>query len=545
MEEQMVKADVLCVGGGIAGLMAAIRASDLGARVIVAEKADTRYSGKGGAGTDHFLCYFPEYHGTDIDAYIEAIMEGQQVQLFRDMGMDKARTYLETTFDMMKLWDSWGIPMKYRGKYEFAGHAFPGRPLTHLKYEGRRQKVALTEQALKRGVEIVNRVMILDLVADGQALGAIGISTRTAEIMKFAAKSVILGTGGVTRLYPNPTPGWFCNRCHPTSETGDGRVMAYRAGAALANLEMPRFDSGPKYFARSGKGTWIGILRDPHGTPIGPFLSELDRRYSDMTVEVNSAAIADYTTPGRGPVYMDCRGMSDEDYEYMLHWLTHEGCSALVQHLKEEGIDLQRHLVEFVTYERGCSGKICADENGETSIKGLYAAGDEVGGGISYAAVFGWLAGEHAAGCVKDRELPDTEKLQIKAEKTRQLLLKVKGNQGGPDWKEVNIALQQIMRDYAGNLRSEALLEAGLSHLRRLKEKAQEQITAENPHELARCFEVFNLLGLGELVFIAANTRKESRGRHLRVDYPLTNPLLNKDLTIRKAGRNFVIEWRK
>ncbi|MBW2304327.1 MAG: FAD-binding protein, partial [Deltaproteobacteria bacterium] len=67
MKTERVETDVLCVGGGIAGLMGAIRAAELGARVVVAEKGNVKYSGSGRAGNDHFWAYIPEYHGQDMD----------------------------------------------------------------------------------------------------------------------------------------------------------------------------------------------------------------------------------------------------------------------------------------------------------------------------------------------------------------------------------------------------------------------------------------------------------------------------------------------
>ena len=121
MEEQIVKADVLCVGGGIVGLMAAIRASELGAKAIVAEKGNTLHSGNGGAGNDHFLCYIPEVHGSDMEAFIQqAIINTQLSEHYRHTSMNRLRTYVGTTFDVVQLWNSWGIPMKYQGNYYFA-----------------------------------------------------------------------------------------------------------------------------------------------------------------------------------------------------------------------------------------------------------------------------------------------------------------------------------------------------------------------------------------------------------------------------------------
>ncbi len=116
--------------------------------------------------------------------------------------------------------------------------------------------------------------------------------------------------------------------------------------------------------------------------------------------------------------------------------------------------------------------------------------------------------------------------------------------QSGPAWREVNIALQQILSDYAGNVRSAVLLEAGLSHLRRVKKKAQATMIARNQHELMRGLETLNLLDLGELVFIAALERKETRGLNIRTDYPFTNPLLDKHLIVKMVNNKPVTEWK-
>lgn len=185
---EKVRTDVLCVGGGIAGLMAAIRASELGADVVIADKANTMYSGSGGGGNDHFMCYIPEVHGPDIQPIIEDV----QNSLVAGMtDKDFVPRWLERTFDIIKLWDSWGIPMKYNGRYEFAGHGYPGRPLLFLHYGGQNQKKILTGEALKRGAKIINRVMVFDLLTDGDCvIGAVGIDTREEKLIEFRAESV-------------------------------------------------------------------------------------------------------------------------------------------------------------------------------------------------------------------------------------------------------------------------------------------------------------------------------------------------------------------
>ncbi len=111
------------------------------------------------------------------------------------------------------------------------------------------------------------------------------------------------------------------------------------------------------------------------------------------------------------------------------------------------------------------------------------------------------------------------------------------GRDTGPTWKEVNIALGQTMQDYAGASRSETLLQAGLNHLRRLKEKANNTMIAQNLHELMHCLEVMNLFDIGELVFLASRERKETRGNYIRLDHPYTN--------IKKVHNKPVFEWRQ
>ena len=544
MKEEMLEADILCIGGGIAGLMAAIRAGELGAKVIVAEKANTLRSGAGATGNDHFRCYIPEFHGPDIQPIVEEVAHSQSGGM---RTMNFVRTWMEKSFDIVKLWDSWGIPMKHDGKWEFSGHAFPGRPFTTLKYAGQDQKPILTREARKRGVEIINRVMVFDLLSkDGGVIGVIGVDTREDKVIIFRAKSVVLGTGGCVRLYPSPTPGWMFNRAYSPATTGDGRAIAYRAGAEMVNMEIPQRWAGAKYFARCGKATWIGVIRDPEDKPVGPFVTKPDRRYGDAIADAYHSLFEDYAKSGRGPVYMDCRGISDEDYEYMMWGLTNEGNIALINHLNEDGIDVRKHAVEFMTYELTTGGGVYYNEKAETSVKGLYAAGDEYFGGISAAATFGWIAGDNAARYVKQTRSPEIDKVRAEIEQKKELLDKIRSREIGATWQEVNIALEQTMYDYAGSIRSESLLRAGLSHLQRLKEKAYSTIMAKNQHELMHCLEVLNLFDIGEVVFIAASERKETRGNYVRPDYPFTNPLMNnKVLICKKADDKPVAEWRE
>lgn len=546
MKTERVEADVLCVGGGIAGLMAAISASEHGAKVVVAEKSNTLRSGAGASGDDHFICYIPEVHGSNVETLIKDMSLGQNRVRLEDRAY--ARLWLERAFDMVKLWESWGIPMKYEGRYEFAGHRHPGHLGGALKYEGQMQKPTLTKQTLGHGAKIVNRVMVFELLGGANGVtGALGVDTREDRLIEFQAKSVILGTGNLGRLYLGLTPA-LLNNIHMglSSLAGDGRAMAYRLGAELVNMDRLMRGTGLKNFCRQGKGTWVGIFKDPQGKPVGPYLTKPDRRYSDMITEVSNEVFEKYTSSGRGPIYLDHEGMSDEDYKFMMHWVPHEGNSTIVNYLEEEGIDFRKNKLEWVPYPISGGGQISCNLKSETSVKGLYAAGDEAFGTISGAATFGWIAGENAAGYARKAKAPDIEKARAKIEEKKDLIAGIRSRSTGPDWKEANIALQHVMNDYAGSVRSETLLEAGITNLRRLREKALNTMVARNPHEVMRSLEVVNLFDLGEAVFIAAKARKETRGLHIRVDYPYTNVLLDKKLVVvKKKGEKPVAELKE
>ena len=164
---------------------------------------------------------------------------------------------------------------------------------------------------------------------------------------------------------------------------------------------------------------------------------------------------------------------------------------------------------------------------------------------MSCASTFGWIAGGNAAAHAKTANGVNVRRWDEEVERKKDVLLKIRNRGSGASWQETNIALQQVMSDYAGLVRSESLLHAGLAHVQRLKEKALALLTAKNPHELMHALEVLELIDLAEILLVAASERKESRKKHVRVDYPFTNPLLEKLLIVKKVNGKPVTEWRE
>jgi len=551
IDREPIETDVLIVGGGIAGLMAAINAADRGVSVTVAEKANTERSGSGATGNDHFCCYIPEVHGDDIKPIVKEV-RNSLVGGYHDT--THTVKFLEQSFARVKDWDSWGISMKPKGTWDFTGHAFPGRPRVWLKYAGHNQKEVLTKQAKRRGVRLENHLPITDIITNGgEIIGAIGLSVKRERpvVRAIRTKSVILATGSASRLYPPAgSPGWLFNTAFCPGCTGSGQAIAYRAGAKMVNMEFPNRHAGPKYFARCGKATWIGVYKDPHGKPIGPFVTKPTKELGDITADVWNSVFTDMHKSGRGPAYLDCTETSEEDIEYMMWGLKHEGNTAMLNYMDEEGIDVRKHMVEFMQYEPHLIGRgIEIDLNAESNVGGLYAAGDLVGNfraDIAGAATFGWIAGESAAERAKN--ITGFQKVEGSAfmEDRAGFYSAILERESGPTWKEANIALQQIMRDYAGvEVRSETLLRAGLKYLRALRKKVLDTLMADNAHTLMRSLETIDLIECGEMIFLTAMERKETRGLHVRSDFPFTNPLLqDKFITIKQEAGKVQIEQR-
>ncbi|MCQ2444857.1 MAG: FAD-binding protein [Mailhella sp.] len=549
-----ISTDVLVVGGGIGGLCAAIAAAQQGAKVIVAEKSDTRRSGSGATGNDHFLCYYPKFHGDDIRPILQETFQSL-VGAYHDPKL--TLRFLRESIAMVDRWYEWGINMKPFGPdYEFMGHAYPGRPRIWLKYDGHNQKQVLTKTAKKHGVEILNHHPVVDLIkADGAVAGALtlDISEDVPSFTVIKAKKVILATGSANRLYPAAgSPGWPFNTAFCPSCTGAAQAQAWRIGARMVNMEMPNRHAGPKFFARAGKSTWIGVYRYPDGKLLGPFVDKATRYVGDITCDVWNSSYTDVIKNGTGPAYNDCSQTGPEDLAFMREGMISEGLTALVDHMDRKGIDVSKHAVEFMQYEPHLIGRgLEIDIDGQTSIPGLYGTGDMVGNfraDIAGAAVYGWIAGRHAGQAASSAELRDAADSAWVLERAA-LYSSFYERNGGAAWKEANLALQQIMDSYAAagphNVRSATLLNAGLKYLEDLRANSISDIAVSDAHSLMRAIECLDLMDNGEIVMHAALERKETRGMHIRSDYTFTNPLLaDKFLAVWKEDGEVKKEWR-
>ncbi len=527
LEQTTVNADVLIIGGGLAGSMAAIRARQMGASVVVAEKADTRRSGCAATGVDHCWTYIPEIHASQLS--LEDLIRDHTAHAEGFVDQKIAAFIASHSFQRLLDLERFGVPIRdEEGRFRLVKkiHRVP----TFLHFAGRDIKRQLTKQVRLTGARIMNRVMVTELlVQEGRVCGALGVRTREYGVVVFLAKAVVMATGNIYRLYMNRT-GLPFNLSFPPHETGDGHAMAYRAGADLLNMEFTTFQTGPKNFQRCGRGTWVpGQVVDAYGKPLAEAPPPTERQTMDPEVE-NSHAFERVLRSGRGPIYMDVRQATDEELEEIFWGLRNEGNTALLDYLEQQGFDPRRDRLEFEVYEpKGGSGKagIAINTRCESSLPGLYAAGDVIGGvtrAVSPGALtLGWQAGEMAALFARELASPRPDDGHRETIRERQALwegMLAPSRLAG--WREAQAALQNIMDYYAGRIRSETMLEAGLSRLKRLKEDARSELGARNPHELWRCLEVLNLMEAAEMIILSAKARRESRcgPEHYRADYP-------------------------
>ena len=223
--------------------------------------------------------------------------------------------------------------------------------------------------------------------------------------------------------------------------------------------------------------------------------------------------------------------IQEEHIAYIEWALRNEGNTVFLEHLDKERLNLAKDAIEFAVYEpklsNGNSG-LHINVRCETSLPGLYAAGDAIGGVkrsvCPGALTLGWLAGENAAIRSRSTHNATINLSESAAVKQRQEMITEWTNRSaGAIWQEAQLAVQNIMNDYCGLVRSASMLKAGLAHISKLRDRMHQEVYATNPHEVNRVCEVFNLADIGEVVMVAALSRTESRlkpGYHFRADYP-------------------------
>lgn len=522
--KEVREAEVLVVGGGLGGCMAALHAHRERADVLVVEKANVRRSGGAGTGNDHF-------GGIVIPGLskwtVEDLVLDHTELAFGFVNQDLIYAMASEGYDRVKDLEKMGIEFYKRdGKY----YLFPQlhKVRSALYMAGRDLKPKLAKELQQKKISVLNRIMMVDLlVRNNQVVGAIGINTRDGSLTLFKAKSVVLTTGACFRLFMNIT-GVLMNTYYPPSSTGDGLAMALRAGAALTNMEGTNAIRGPKNLQRAGSGTyWPAKTVDAQWVPLEyPFPGEAYYRWPAFTAGWTRAQMQEGKI--RLPLFRDTTNLSPEEVAFVEWGLRQEGgCWILLEWMNHQGKDFRTHLMEDDTYERRVSGGsgLFVNAQCETTLSGLFAAGEVIAGlpwGAGPGAItLGWKAGANAAHHAKKSSSLDPLPDQV-----NQILTRIKGHnpKGNDQWPDANLALQRLMSSYMGDIRSEQGLKIGLYRVQELIKEWK--IAANNTHEKMRALEIDNLATIAMACLTAALERKASSHYHLhfRVDYPQWDP---------------------
>ncbi|MGV9455066.1 fumarate reductase/succinate dehydrogenase flavoprotein subunit [Streptomyces sp. NPDC003635] len=512
--------DVLVIGGGTAGTMAALTAAEHGADVLLLEKAHVRHSGALAMGMDGVNNAVvpgraePDDYVAEITRANDGIVDQSTVRQTATRG-----------FAMVQRLESYGVKFEKdeHGAYAVRQVHRSGSYVLPMP-EGKDVKKVLYRQLRRREmrerIRIENRVMpVRVLTADGRAVGAVGFHTRTGAFVTVRAGAVILATGACGRL-GLPASGYLYGTYENPTNAGDGYAMAYHAGAELTGIEC--FQINP--LIKDYNGPACAYVANPFG---GYQVNRHGERFvdSDYWSGQMMAEFAAEVASDRGPVYLKLSHLPEESItalESILH--STERPTRGTFHTGR-GHDYRTHDVEMHISEIGlCGGHsasgVRVDDHARTTVPRLYAAGDLACVPHNYmigAFVFGDLAGADAAQYTPYQGQLPTDQLRD----AHELIYRPLRNPDGPPQPQVEYKLRRFVNDYVAPPKTGARLSLALEAFERMHADIA-AMGAHTAHELMRCAEVTFIRDCAEMAARASLARTESRWGlyHERLDHP-------------------------
>ncbi|PMR68102.1 fumarate reductase/succinate dehydrogenase flavoprotein subunit [Halomonas heilongjiangensis] len=520
----VIDTDVLVIGGGTAGPMAAVTAKEQnpGLRVILLEKANVKRSGAISMGMDGLNNAIVPGHATP-EQYVKEITIANDGIVHQPALM----AYAQRSFPMIEKLDSWGVHFQKdeTGDYDMKKVHHLGTYVLPMP-EGHNVKKILYRRLRRNRVEIENRFQATRLLKDdqGRIAGMVGVNTRTAEPIIIRAKAVIMATGAAGRI-GLPTSGYLFGTYENPANNGDGHAMAYHVGADLANLECFQINPLLKDYNGPACAYVTGPLGGFTSNAYGERFIECDYWSGQMMLEFFKELES-----GSGPVFLKLDHLAEEtiqEIETVLH--TNERPSRGRFH-DGRHTDYRSRMVEMHISEIGfCSGHsasgVWVDETGATTVPGLYGAGDMASVAHSYmlgAFVYGQICGESAAAFAAEREVPTLDEAYIAAELER-IRAPLAVTDGIPP-AQMEYKVRRLVNDYLQPPKVTRKMEIGLERILAVREDLP-RLCAADPHELLRALEVQSIIDCAEMAARASLFRTESRWGlyHYRVDYPEQN----------------------
>lgn len=520
--------DILIVGGGTAGCYAALTIREKSnASVIIAEKANIKRSGCLAAGVNAINAYIVK--GRTPRDYVEYATK-DAAGIVRD---DLLLTMSEGLNRVTKKLEDLGLVIlkDENGEYVARGNR-------NIKINGENIKPILADavDALEN-VTVLNRVAVTEyLVKDNQIYGALAIDTKENVLYEIHAKKVICATGGAAGLYRPNNPGFSRHKMwYPPFNTGAGYAMGILSGAEMTTFEM-------RFIALRCKDTIAptGTIAQGVGAKQVNSIGEVyDDKYGNTTSERVYGTVRE-NLEGRGPCYLRTKGITQEqDRELLRAYLnmapsqtlkwTESGKNPSEQNVEIEGTE------PYIVGGHTASG-YWVDTNRQTTIHGLYAAGD-VAGGCPQKYVTGALVeGEIAANAVVEAIEEDKGKsenidhIYSDADFIRDKKNEIESILNRQDaiftTEQLEEAMQKVMDTYAGGIGShyqynEKQLDLAEEKIEQII-KLSERLQAANMHELLFVYELRERLVVCQSVIAHLKARKETRWHSFaeNLDYP-------------------------
>jgi succinate dehydrogenase/fumarate reductase flavoprotein subunit len=520
---QRIQTDVLVIGGGTAGTMAAIKAKQANpdGDVLILEKANIRRSGAIAMGMDGVNTAVipgnstPEQYVREVTIANDGILNQKAVYQTGKLG-----------FEVIQELESWGVKFQKdpQGNYDLKQVHRVGKYVLPMP-EGKDLKTILTRQVKRHKARVTNRVMATRvLVQNGRAIGAVGFDVRSGDFVVIQAKAVILCTGACGRL-GLPLSGYLYGTYENPTNAGDGYSMAYHAGAELTNIEC--FQINP--LIKDYNGPACAYVAGPFGAYTanaeGYRFIRCDYWSGQMMLEVWKELHS-----GKGPIQLKMTHLDEDTITEIESILWSNERPSRGRFHEGRGENYRTHGVEMHISEIGlCSGHsasgVWVNEKAETTVPGLYAAGDMASVPHNYmigAFVFGRLAGIHAVDYIQNLEHIEPDLDFLAAEKAR--IYAPLTRQNGIPHTQVEYKLRRLINDYLQPPKVGHKMEIGLNYFTRYSETL-DMMGARDPHELMRCMEVHFIRDCAEMAARSSLYRRESRWGlyHYRLDYPEKN----------------------
>ena len=525
--KKILHTDILIIGGGTAGCYAALtirEKSDYS--IVIAEKANIKRSGCLAAGVNAINAYIVD--GRKPEDYVEYAKKDADGIVREDLLMTMSEGLNRVTHKMEDL--GLVILKDENGNYVARGNR-------NIKINGENMKPLLAKAVEKlEDVTILNRINITDyIVEENEIKGAFGFSLEEGTAYEIRAKKVLCATGGAAGLYRPNNPGFSRHKMwYPPFNTGAGYAMGIRAGAEMTTFEM-------RFIALRCKDTIAptGTIAQGVGAKQVNAKGEVYEDKYGLTTSERVYGTVMENLEGRGPCYLRTEGITAEQDESLkkaylnmapsqtLKWLE-SGKNPSEQNVEIEGTE------PYIVGGHTASG-YWVDTDRETTIHGLFAAGDVAGGCPQKYVTGAMVEGEIAAKKIVSQlnEERDKEKASDESAEKKALDAKITeynrylSNEGGMyETEALEEAMQKVMDEYAGGISThyqfnEKQLALAKEKIEKI-EKLAENVNAGDMHELMFVYELKERLTVCKSVIAHLFARKETRWHSFdeNLDYP-------------------------